>query len=93
VPDASQEYMAVLEKHGMVPSMSRPANPYDNASCESFLKTSGMPSWLTSTTNTLTGPRAVEMQAGYIHLIHVEAFRPEERYCCVHRRAAAELSL
>ena len=26
------------EKHGMVPSMSRPANPYDNASCESFLK-------------------------------------------------------
>lgn len=23
----------------MVPSMSRPANPYDNASCESFMKT------------------------------------------------------
>src|ERR1700682_2332010 len=23
----------------MIPSMSRPANPYDNASCESFLKT------------------------------------------------------
>jgi hypothetical protein len=23
----------------MMPSMSRPANPYDNASCESFLKT------------------------------------------------------
>ena len=23
----------------MVPSMSRPANPYDNASCESFIKT------------------------------------------------------
>ena len=31
--------MAVLEKFGMVPSMSRPANPYDNASCESFMKT------------------------------------------------------
>jgi hypothetical protein len=29
----------VLEKHGIVPSMSRPANPYDNASCESFMKT------------------------------------------------------
>ena len=28
-----------LEKHHMVPSMSRPANPYDNASCESFIKT------------------------------------------------------
>src|SRR5206468_8520953 len=36
---ASAEYVAVLEKHGMIPSMSRPANPYDNASCESFLKT------------------------------------------------------
>jgi putative transposase len=36
---ASAEYLAVLEKHGMIPSMSRPANPYDNASCESFLKT------------------------------------------------------
>ena len=39
VPYASAEYVAVLEKHGMIPSMSRPANPYDNASCESFMKT------------------------------------------------------
>jgi len=29
----------LLEKHHMIPSMSRPANPYDNASCESFMKT------------------------------------------------------
>jgi putative transposase len=36
---ASEEYVAVLARHGMIPSMSRPANPYDNASCESFLKT------------------------------------------------------
>jgi len=36
---AGGEYVAILEKHGMVPSMSRPANPYDNASCESFMKT------------------------------------------------------
>ena len=36
---ASAEYVAILTGHGMVPSMSRPANPYDNASCESFLKT------------------------------------------------------
>jgi putative transposase len=36
---ASAAYVAVLEKHGVLPSMSRPANPYDNASCESFLKT------------------------------------------------------
>jgi putative transposase len=36
---ASAEYVAVLEQHGLVPSMSRPANPYDNACCESFMKT------------------------------------------------------
>jgi len=36
---ASDEYMQVLEEHRIVPSMSRPANPYDNASCESFMKT------------------------------------------------------
>ena len=36
---ASEEYVGVLERHGMIPSMSRPANPYDNATCESFLKT------------------------------------------------------
>ena len=36
---ACAEYVALLEKHPMVPSMSRPANPYDNASCESFMKT------------------------------------------------------
>ena len=31
--------MQALHEHGMVPSMSRPANPYDNATCESFLRT------------------------------------------------------
>jgi putative transposase len=36
---ASGVYIAALREHGMVPSMSRPANPYDNASCESFMKT------------------------------------------------------
>lgn len=36
---ASGEYVAILERHWMTPSMSRPANPYDNASCESFIKT------------------------------------------------------
>jgi len=36
---ASAEYVQVLEQHGMTPSMSRPANPYDNACCESFMKT------------------------------------------------------
>ena len=35
----SPEYVAILRRHGMVQSMSRPANPYDNASCESFIKT------------------------------------------------------
>ena len=36
---ASTEYVAALDKYAMVASMSRPANPYDNASCESFMKT------------------------------------------------------
>jgi transposase InsO family protein len=36
---ASAEYVQILQQHQMIPSMSRPANPYDNASCESFLKT------------------------------------------------------
>src|SRR5262250_2762201 len=36
---ASEEYVWILQKHQIIPSMSRPANPYDNASCESFLKT------------------------------------------------------
>ncbi len=36
---ACREYVNLLESHGMLPSMSRPANPYDNASCESFMRT------------------------------------------------------
>jgi transposase InsO family protein len=36
---ASVEYARVLEASKMTPSMSRPANPYDNAACESFMKT------------------------------------------------------
>ena len=36
---ACWDYMQELKSHGMVPSMSRPANPYDNATCESFMKT------------------------------------------------------
>lgn len=36
---ASQEYVRLLSRHGMIGSMSRVANPYDNARCESFFKT------------------------------------------------------
>lgn len=36
---ASEGYVSILLAHGMVPSMSRPGNPYDNAMCESFMKT------------------------------------------------------
>lgn len=36
---ASLEYVSVLARHQIVGSMSRPAYPYDNAQCESFLKT------------------------------------------------------
>jgi len=36
---ACADYVEELKANGMVPSMSRPANPYDNAFCESFMKT------------------------------------------------------
>jgi putative transposase len=36
---ACADYVAELKANGMVPSMSRPGNPYDNAFCESFMKT------------------------------------------------------
>jgi putative transposase len=36
---ACTEYMEKLRQYRMLASMSRPANPYDNATCESFLKT------------------------------------------------------
>jgi putative transposase len=36
---ASQAYIDLLEQHGIRSSMSRVGNPYDNARCESFMKT------------------------------------------------------
>jgi len=36
---ACNDYIEELRKNRMEPSMSRPANPYDNAVCESFMKT------------------------------------------------------
>lgn len=36
---ASNEYVALLESHGFLISMSRTGNPYDNAKAESFMKT------------------------------------------------------
>jgi len=36
---AAKEYVDLLVEHGMIPSMSRPANPYDNAVCERFMRT------------------------------------------------------
>ena len=36
---ASQLYTLMLHNYGLLPSMSRPGNPYDNAFCESFIKT------------------------------------------------------
>ena len=35
----SSQYTQLLAIHGIVPSMSRPGTPYDNAFCESFIKT------------------------------------------------------
>lgn len=36
---ASSEYRKVLDDHGLIGSMSRRGNPYDNAKAESFMKT------------------------------------------------------
>lgn len=36
---ASQEYTTLLKEHRVQISMSRKGNPYDNAACESFMKT------------------------------------------------------
>jgi putative transposase len=36
---ASREYTDLLKEHGVQISMSRSGNPYDNAKCESFMKT------------------------------------------------------
>ena len=36
---ASNDYTGLLKEHGVRISMSRSGNPYDNAACESFMKT------------------------------------------------------
>jgi len=36
---ASTDYTGLLKQHGVCISMSRKGNPYDNATCESFMKT------------------------------------------------------
>ncbi len=36
---ACGDYVDILKANKMVASISRPANPYDNAACESFMKT------------------------------------------------------
>jgi transposase InsO family protein len=36
---ASLDYTAMLKQHQAIISMSRKGNPYDNAACESFMKT------------------------------------------------------
>ena len=37
--NASARYREVLAQHGLIGSMSRRGNPYDNATAESFIKT------------------------------------------------------
>ena len=39
VPYASEDYTELLKRHQAAISMSRKGNPYDNAACESFMKT------------------------------------------------------
>ena len=36
---AAKDYIALLKEHGIRVSLSRHGNPYNNAPCESFMKT------------------------------------------------------
>jgi len=39
IPYASKDYTDLMKEHSIAISMSRKGNPYDNATCESFMKT------------------------------------------------------
>jgi len=36
---AARQYVEMLQQHGMIASMSRPANPWENGACERFMRT------------------------------------------------------
>ena len=82
---ASAEYVRILQHHQMIPSMSRPANPYDNASCESFMKTLKREEIYANDYRDLTDLRAnieafVERYYNRCRLHSVLGYRPPEEF-------------
>jgi putative transposase len=82
---ACREYVSLLASHGMVPSMSRPANPYDNASCESFMRTLKREEIYANTYRDLEDLRAhieefIEPYYNRIRLHSALGYRPPEEF-------------
>jgi len=65
---AAEEYIAILNEHGFVISMSRKGNPYDNAQAESFMKTLKVEEVYVSEYRTFT--EAKERIGEFIELIY-----------------------
>lgn len=98
---ASAEYIEVLEQHGIISSMSRPANPYDNASCESFMKTLKREEIYANTYRDLEELRAnieafIERYYNRCRLHSALGYRPPEEFeqslISDHKTAAATMS-
>ena len=90
---ASGAYVELLRQYQMSPSMSRPANPYDNASCESFLKTLKREEIYANTYRDLEHLRTnmaafIDQYYNRIRLHSALGYRPPEEF----ERAAAGLS-
>jgi len=82
---ASEEYIRVLEDNHVIPSMSRPANPYDNASCESFMKTLKREEIYANNYNDLEHLRAnieefIEQYYNRLRLHSALGYRPPEEF-------------
>jgi putative transposase len=82
---ASEEYAKVLENNRVIPSMSRPANPYDNASCESFMKTLKREEIYANNYNDLEHLRAnieefIEQYYNRLRLHSALGYRPPEEF-------------
>ena len=82
---ACEDYIQVLRDHQMIPSMSRPANPYDNASCESFMKTLKREEIYANNYNDLEHLRAnieefIEQYYNRLRLHSALGYRPPEEF-------------
>ena len=82
---ASGDYVQLLEQHQMIPSMSRPANPYDNASCESFMKTLKREEIYAN----VSGSRTSAHEHREVHRAVLQSLRFIRRWAIDHRRSSS----